>query len=406
MGRNLIICTDGTWNTPDQRDQNRLVPSNVVKMSRASSGQSKDGTAQLVYYDAGVGTGGIWDRLKGGMFGVGLSENVTQAYAALGQTYQPGDRLFLFGFSRGAYTARSLAGLIGLCGIPAATGDRGKAEEIAQKAMAIYRMDPQKDSKARDEKAAEHARKFAHRTTEGDLRNEVWFIGVWDTVGALGVPLGKLNFIASSKHKFHDVTLGAHIRHACHALAIDERRRPFSPALWMASDTPQSETQKVQQLWFPGVHSNIGGGYLDAGLSDRAFLWIALQARDCGMGFDATYMGLRVDPNYHAELRDSMTRVYRTMGPVSRQMFGARRRADGGTATALGEAIHYSAKRRFEHVTQSSYAQSHARENLGKALADTNNMIAPPLPDEGKIHMAGAIDWNGDPAAPTPQTFN
>ncbi len=405
MGRNLIICTDGTWNTPDQRDQNRLVPSNVVKMCRATSGQSKDGTAQLVYYDAGVGTGGMWDRLKGGMFGVGLSENVTQAYAALGQTYRPGDRLFLFGFSRGAYTARSLAGLIGLCGIPAAADDRGKAEEIAEKAMAIYRMDPKKDHGAREKKAAAHAREFAHRNAQDDVCNEVWFIGVWDTVGALGVPLNKLNFIAASKHRFHDVTLGTHIRNACHALAIDERRKPFRPTLWMGSDTPQPETQKVQQLWFPGVHSNIGGGYLDAGLSDRAFLWIALQARDCGMGLDATYMGLRVDPNYHAELRDSMTRIYQAMGPVSRQLSGARSRADGGTATALGEAIHYSAKHRFEHVTQSSYAQSHARGNLGAALADPHSRIAPPLPDEGKIHLTGAIDWNGDPAAPTAKTF-
>lgn len=400
MGRNLIICTDGTWNTPDQRDQNRLVPSNVVKMCRAASGRSKDGTEQLVYYDTGVGTAGLWDKLKGGMFGVGLSDNVTQAYAAIGQIYQPGDRLFLFGFSRGAYTARSLAGLIGLCGIPAAAGTREKAEKIARQAMEIYRIDPQKDRSRREEKAAAHATQFAHHNSDGELLNDIWFIGVWDTVGALGVPLDKLNFIARGKHKFHDVTLGAHIHHAYHALAIDERRKPFRPALWMASDTSQPAAQKVQQLWFPGVHSNIGGGYLDAGLSDRAFLWIALQARDCGMGLDATYMGLRVDPNYHAELRDSMTRVYRTMGPVSRQIFGSRDRP------ALGEAIHYSAKRRFEHVTQSSYAQSYARGNLGPALADAENMIASPLPDEGKIHMPGAIDWNGDPAAPTPQHFN
>ncbi len=399
MGRNLIICTDGTWNTPDQRDQHRLVPSNVVKLCRAASGQSKDGTEQLVYYDAGVGTAGLWDKLKGGMFGVGLSDNVMQAYAALGHIYQPGDRLFLFGFSRGAYTARSLAGLIGLCGIPDAEGDRNKAREIAKRAMEIYRIDPRKNRNEREQKAAAHAEEFARHNADGELLNDVWFIGVWDTVGALGVPLNKLNFIASGKHKFHDVTLGAHIHNAYHALAIDERRKPFSPALWTASDTAQPAAQKVQQLWFPGVHSNIGGGYLDAGLSDRAFLWIALQARDCGLGFDAHYMGLRVDPNYHAELRDSMTRVYQALGPVSRQLFGPRDRA------ALGEAIHYSAKRRFEHVTQSSYAQSHARENLGKALADTNNMIAPPLPDEGKIHMAGAIDWNGDPAAPTPRHF-
>ena len=110
MSRNLVICTDGTWNRPDQRDRSRVVPSNVVKVARALSGETLSGIEQRVYYDTGVGTGGRWDQFKGGVFGVGLLENVKQAYSAVGSGFQDKDRLFLFGFSRGAYTAREPGG--------------------------------------------------------------------------------------------------------------------------------------------------------------------------------------------------------------------------------------------------------------------------------------------------------
>ena len=284
MTRHLIVCTDGTWNQPDQRDRDRIVPSNVVKMARAIAGKTRKGIPQLVYYDTGVGTGGWWDRIKGGAFGIGLSDNIKQAYTALGQEFRPGDKLFLFGFSRGAYTARSLAGLIGLCGIP----DRGKHDlaEATEHAFKIYRL------KKRHSEAREHGKKFSH--TKGfrqkTLYTDVHFVGVWDTVGALGIPGG----LFRSRHNFHDVTLGSHITHAYHALATDERRRPFTPTLWLGKNV--SRDQKVEQVWFPGVHTNIGGGYVDAGLSDRAFLWMCLKAREAGLGFKADYMNLQSHP--------------------------------------------------------------------------------------------------------------
>lgn len=139
MTRNLIVCTDGTWNRPAQRDHGLIVPSNVVKIARAVSGHTTGCVKQLVYYDTGVGTGGRWDRFKGA-FGYGLADNVKQAYMALGKTFQIGDRIFLFGFSRGAYTVRSLAGLIGLCGIPKKDCD---LVSICEQAFQIYRLSPQ-----------------------------------------------------------------------------------------------------------------------------------------------------------------------------------------------------------------------------------------------------------------------
>ncbi len=389
MTRHLVVCTDGTWNRPDQRDRERIVPSNVVKMARAVAGRTAADIPQLVYYDTGIGTGGWWDRYKGGAFGVGLSDNIKQAYTALGYEFRPGDKLFLFGFSRGAYTARSLAGLIGLCGIP--DPKKGTPEEATEQAFKIYR------SKKRHGDAEKHCKKFSH--TKGIIRktpdNAIHFIGVWDTVGALGIPVGWLRWIGRSRFGFHDVTLGNHITHAYHALAIDERRRPFTPTLWLTKNiAPQ-----VEQVWFPGVHTNIGGGYVDAGLSDRAFLWMCLKAREAGLGFKADYMNLRVIPNYHGELRNSNRGGYRLLPPRTRAIGDMRK------AKAAGEAIHYSAKERFEHATEAVYRQGHAKKNLGPALNNASKGGSPavtrPLHGEKDFHSRlGEKFWNDGGGSP------
>ena len=375
MGRHLVVCTDGTWNQPDQRDHGLVVPSNVVKVARAVAGCDDGGVEQCVYYDTGVGTGGWWDRIKGGAVGIGLSENVKQAYEALGKMFEPGDRIFLFGFSRGAYTARSLAGLIGLCGIP--KGGEDNVGEIAQRAFRIYRLGPR--ARRRGEKARGHIKKHSHEDQEGRPVNAIHFVGVWDTVGALGIPLALFNAYNRYRFKFHDTALGDHIERAYHALAIDEHRGPFKPTLWL--DGKASEKQVVEQLWFPGVHSNIGGGYIDHGLSDRAFLWMCLKARDAGLGFKADYMNLRVNPDYHGEVRNSQVGCFRLLA-VTRRMIGEK--------DATGEAIHYSAEERFNHATESNYREGHARMNLGPALANAEMKrgpsVQPALREEKAFH--------------------
>lgn len=402
MTRNLIISTDGTWNTPDQSDRGRIVPSNVVKTCRAAAGATQAGIAQLVYYDTGVGTGGKWDKIKGGMFGVGLSNNIKQAYGAIGREFQPEDKLFLFGFSRGAYTARSLSGLIGLCGVP--DPGKGSIDEIVENAFDIYRLNPKKKREERERRARQHCAEFSHQLN-GRLLNEIWFLGVWDTVGALGVPLKPLNFIARKKHKFHDTALGAHIKNAYHTVAIDERRRPFLPTLWLEKNV--NSGQNVEQVWFPGVHTNIGGGYVDAGLSDRTFLWMCLKARNCGLGFDAAFLKRRVDPNYHGELRNSMNLGYWALTPVTRNIFGRWKASDDGNKyPAAGEQIHYSAKQRYEHVTEAVYRNGHAKGNLGPALTVNKPPTARAMQEEKEFHAASSINWNGDPTAPTPQGFS
>ncbi|MDE0242659.1 MAG: DUF2235 domain-containing protein [bacterium] len=384
MTRNLVVCTDGTWNRPDQRDRDRIVPSNVVKVARALSGKTPAGTEQRVYYDTGVGTGGRWDHFKGGVFGVGLLENVKQAYSAIGSSYRIGDRLFLFGFSRGAYTARSLAGLIGLCGIPDPT--KSDVSAAVDSATRIYRSRP---GKARSNNASAHVERFSH-TTDGQLVRDIHFIGVWDTVGALGVPLKHLRFIGAHRHAFHDVSLGNHVAYAYHALAIDERRKPFAPSLWSAANVHDGQT--VKQVWFPGVHSNVGGGYVDAGLSDRTFLWMCANAKAAGLGFHSEYMRRRVDPNLYGELRDSMKWYYKILGPYPRPIPDPK--------AAAGEAVHWSALQRLEFVTEIAYRNRPNRAVLANAIAAGSPPVTAAMPEED-FHRAGAApDWNDGGGVP------
>ena len=383
MSRNLVICTDGTWNRPDQRDRSRVVPSNVVKVARALSGETLSGIEQRVYYDTGVGTGGRWDQFKGGVFGVGLLENVKQAYSAVGSGFQDKDRLFLFGFSRGAYTARSLAGLIGLCGIP--NPDKGTVSDAVDSAIGIYRA-PRGDQ--RSIRAGEHIERFSH-TRDGHPVRDIHFIGVWDTVGALGVPLKHLQFIGAHRHAFHDVSLGDHVTYAYHALAIDERRKPFRPSLWSAANVHDGQT--VAQVWFPGVHSNVGGGYVDAGLSDRAFLWMCSNAKNAGLGFHSEYMKRRIDPNLYGELRNSMKWYYWLLCPYPRPI--------GGNAAA-GEAIHWSARQRAEFVTEIAYRSRPDRAILTDAITVGHQPVTAPTPEEDFHGSTAAPDWNDGGGVP------
>lgn len=325
--RHLIIGTDGTWNKPDQIDRMRQVPSNVIKIIRAIDDDCRD-VQQLVYYDTGVGTGGLLDKWIGGGFGHGLLKNVVQAYTWLTGVHAEGDRLFLFGFSRGAYTARSLAGLLRLCGIPRNDPElSGGASALVNEAIKVYRI---RNHSRREEAAKRFREKYNSKP------GRVHFLGVWDTVGALGIPTtGPLGAWSRRNKGFLDVSLGDNVTHAFHALAIHERRKPFLPTLWEGAKPDGVE--RVSQCWFPGVHTNVGGGYADAGLSDRALLWMIRRAEEAGLKFDPLYIKKRIDPNWFGELRDSIKWYYRLLGPVDRPIRG----------DALGECLHFSAIRRW-----------------------------------------------------------
>ena len=262
--KRIVICSDGTWQTPRQPDV-----THVVEMARAVAPTAPDGTTQVVFYDAGVGTEGRINRLVGGISGKGLGKNIQDCYHFLVHNYEDGDELYLFGFSRGAYTVRSLAGLIRNCGVLT------KAE--AGRLPKAYNMYRRRDAKPNSKEAKAFRAAYSR---EAKIR----FIGVWDTVGALGIPLRGLSQLTAHRHEFHDVELSGSVEHGCHALSIDERRGPFRPSLWKAK---QKGGQIVEQVWFSGVHSDVGGS-LNPGLGKPTLEWMKERASYAGLALAAT----------------------------------------------------------------------------------------------------------------------
>ncbi len=340
MSKRIVIACDGTWNRPDQSHGGEVTPSNVTKLALGVADDA-GGTQQCVFYERGVGTGGLVDRIGGGAVGIGLSENVLAPYRYLVQHYEPGDDLYLFGFSRGAFTARSLAGLIGNCGIL-----RPEHFDAIDRAFALYRSRAKSTLPSGNE-ARLFRRTYAHRERPrggehpyAEDRTPIRFLGVWDTVGALGIPIPApvpkpVRRFLSRRWSFHNVQLGSHVWHAAHAMAIDERRRPFEPTPFeRQKDAPAAQT--IEQVWFAGVHSDVGGGYLDPRLADIALLWMVDRAAAHGLVFEPEWFrrtaspdktrrqsGEEVRPDALGEQHDSMSLFYRLMKPLDRRLEAA-----------------------------------------------------------------------------------
>ncbi len=277
--KRLIVCNDGTWNTPDQEDNGIPAPTNVVKLRNCILPEDAGKVKQLVYYHPGVGTAGKIDAIMGGAVGVGVDNQIISAYQWLGSNYDEGDEIFIYGFSRGAFVARSLAGFLGrgLLDLRAL-----KPAETWERVKSAYKDGYRKHEKRADDKRqwAETTWKFFHAGKPCPVR----FVGVWDTVGALGVPddLELLNlFDQSERWHFHDTELGTHIASARHAMAIDEVRASFTVTRWSNVD----QHPDAQELWFPGVHSDVGGGYAITDLSDGALLWMLEESEKAKLGF-------------------------------------------------------------------------------------------------------------------------
>ena len=312
MARKLVVCCDGTWNTP--RTNTNIfrtyaflrevlgMPTEVTHKDgvRTCGGRAADGSEVVLFYDAGVGTD-WFSRLLGGGAGVGLSDNIREAYQFLGQNFVPGSEIYLFGFSRGAYTARSLCGFIKAAGLldkPTAKDvwraymDRYVAPAHATAAVAArppgWGLDKIRGwlvEKAEDAVGRLGA-DVATLPTYPDVK--IKFIGVYDTVGALGVPIPAAARVNEPIVGFHNTTLGDTVENAVQALAVDEKRGPYVPAVWtQTADAVALAGQSVLQVWFPGVHSDIGGGYHDKGIGDITWDFMMRQAADKGLVIDA-----------------------------------------------------------------------------------------------------------------------
>jgi len=292
--RRLGVFLDGTWNTSEDN-------TNVWRLYSMCGSRGRPGEEQRTYYDAGVGTEG-GTKLRGGAFGKGLSRNIRQAYQWLVENYEQrdaegnGGQIFLFGFSRGAYTARSLAGMIARCGLlkPGSPVSLGQVwsryhEEAEPLYSLLYRK--RRGIGAPLTRAETLQCQYARRV-------RIRFTGVWDTVGALGVPWPLLRRFTSGGIRFHNTRLSRMYEHAYQALALDENRKAYDAALWTRfTPTKQDgeavvprgrQASRVEQRWFVGAHSNVGGGYTDDLLPQRPLAWIQDRAMAAGMVFRAT----------------------------------------------------------------------------------------------------------------------
>ena len=255
MPKNILIFSDGT-----SQKGGIGANTNVYKLFNMAENRTDN---QIVYYDPGLGTD--WKKITGSLFGRGFSENILDCYRFIFENFEAHDKIYLFGFSRGAATVRSLATFIHLFGIlPKSRPD------LIKQAFSIYKKkDPIKQAELFIEK---------HHT----MWCSIEFIGVWDTVLALGIPVKWLSLVLDRffPHQFHSLELSPSVKTACHALAIDDERKIFHPSLWQ---TDKNNDQKIKQVWFSGVHTDVGGGYQEHDLSDIALKWMIREAVDKGL---------------------------------------------------------------------------------------------------------------------------
>lgn len=268
----LAVFLDGTWNDPADG-------TNVVELRNRVLPED-GGTAQDAAYIPGVGTG-RWTRIRGGVFGTGLNENLRRAYAWLVERHRgPEDRIYLFGFSRGAFTARSLAGMIAKCGlVPPDVMDAGAVLRCYRRPSSPGLREMREEGRTPDGPEARLLREHSRLV-------RIRCIGVFDTVGSLGIPGGLGRLLTRRRHEFHDTNLSGYVDFAFHACAIDEHRPNFRPTMWSCVPIPiPGFPQVIEQRWFAGCHTDVGGRRLgDQRLPDVAREWVAEGAMAAGLG--------------------------------------------------------------------------------------------------------------------------
>jgi uncharacterized protein (DUF2235 family) len=384
MAKRVIVCCDGTWNDPDDK-------THIHWISEHCQREDADPLQQVVGYFAGVGTMPV-EILGGGAFGLGLSRNIRTAYRFVRDNWRPGDELYIFGFSRGAYTARSLGGFIERVGWL-------DQDEWVDAAYLWYRLSRSGSDGTEPPLLAQILGPLIRTHTAEPIG--VTFLGVFDTVGALGIPfqsadvaadlgvdrildrvglsaLGRVVGAIEDRVRrpiegFHDTELGAHVKNAYHALAVDERRGPFLPTLW----TKVPATSTVEQAWFAGVHGDVGGNYHDAPDDERLalipLLWMMEKA--VALGLDLRPGALEAprdaaDPL--AAQHDSLDELWKfaiALGPIEaidRPIGNAARRErdPSGQKFPLVEAnetIHPSVRRRLGQQVEVRGEHSRAR---------------------------------------------
>ncbi|MGY3233298.1 uncharacterized protein (DUF2235 family) [Bradyrhizobium sp. USDA 4448] len=292
--KRLAIYLDGTWNTLNNN-------TNVWRL-KSLTAETAD---QRVYYSQGVGTR-RGESARGGVTGWGIDDEIIEAYTWLIQNFDDGDEIFIFGFSRGAYTARSLSGLICKCGVL-----RLGAPLSIEQLYARYRIYDAATIRSLVGKPLPDSASLEERWLTAYSRpTKVKYVGVWDTVGSLGLPVWGMA-AKVRKYRFLDTHLRLDNEYAFHALALDEHRKNFEPTLWTRTDrvghegAAERRIDKVEQRWFIGAHANVGGGYASDPLAQRPLKWLMEKAASLGLVFrnevslDVSQVAPPVTDSYH-----------------------------------------------------------------------------------------------------------
>ncbi len=329
MPKNIVVCSDGTGNNGGKKRG-----TNVWRIFNTVNRYRTD-VEQITFYDDGVGTDNLrWLRLIGNAFGWGLSRNIRQLYTFIVMNYEKDDRLFLFGFSRGAFTVRSLGAMICRCGLlkreEFLNWSPVEREKKLKKILRAYRS-AKEIRKRKEGESYEAYDKHVREQLKLDklpFRNEcipIHFIGVWDTVDAVGMPFDGLKVIDRISRRFfglrlwgfHDRKLSRKVKHAYQALALDDERKTFHPNVWDPPDPAavpptcngqQLVDQTIEQVWFAGVHSNVGGGYPKDSLSLVPLDWMMGKANKHDLRFlPDKWTEYREQADAYGRLYDSRT---------------------------------------------------------------------------------------------------
>jgi len=384
MIRNIVLL-DGTWNTP--RDF-----TNICKKSweekvaeRLIPPRGAGGVEQNVRYFSGVGAQGF--KIVGGAIGFGLRTIVQDAYDWVVDNYRDDQELYIYGFSRGAYAARALAGLIGDCGIR------------KTKDKSIFDI-------SRANRSARQGSRSDAPPSGPDIQanNRIKLLGVFDTVGSYGVPAGFSGLAPLGRYitlavfgGFEDTQLGPHVDHALHAIGVDERRRPFTPTFWTVRKG-DPHPQNIKQNWFPGVHCNVGGGYEDSRLSDIALIWMIARTQALtGLTFDNDAIRRTLKPNIDGNIPDSAEKypIDRNF-PRSREMFPAGAPANGllwggnPDEEQVNEKVHWSVLAKLGrncdiYGANARYDPPNLKEAMARLGPDLAGRIAFITPEEARL---------------------
>ncbi|KXT05529.1 hypothetical protein AC578_3711 [Pseudocercospora eumusae] len=386
-GKRLVLCEDGSWlNSSSGSIRGSVhIPSNVTRISRAVKPLSSDGIPQIVNYHWGVGAGGGVTNKIAGISGHGLAEIVREGYQFIATNWLPGDEIFIFGFSRGAFSARSIAGLIGEVGILTNEGLPYLAEifrDVQRKHDRDYVPKhpdlpfPNKPSALDPDYKYELQRR---RMTRLDVPVKV--VGVWETVGSLGTPklgwLTRLGLQSKSMKEvtFYDTSLGNHIEYAFQALALDERRYAFPPTLW---EKFEGNRTTLRQVWFPGAHSNVGGGYDDQQIATISLAWMMAQCQPF-LDFDLDYA--------HDQMEDVEIYYEKTDQKIRPWSFG---KIFGGM-----EGVYALGGSKVRTPGRYTAIDPHNGRITDDPLMDTHEYIHPSVRSRIKLHGPG-LDDRGD----------